>query len=428
VQRKSNWIDQLLKTKSNVFLNPDDENYIDADEMLTALTEEWGDPQEAAERRAQMEQMKSEKIRELQNRERADCLAQLSILRGAAFGYKGDKGSTAYQARMQKGMRIAKMLENNPTMEDKTVLRRREPFIYNRMDDACIFKNDYVVDEGNVYQIDKLNTKNMTVHGVRISKRKYGNAGLVEYDHGYEFSEQLNVTKRYGNREKTYLTNVPKEEVQYMGQITNEQFYEIPSEAVKEKYYYINQKTYDETVRFYHMDGALKIRHYKEYDRNHKEIRQLNPFNAHDKDKIISLINKKKYGFEEYGKEKRVEEILNYLPDIYRELAKTDKTIKSPLQIYLEKMEIDGISDFKKYMKEMPVKFPEEFGKDSLKAAQTIMQNTDNSTRQLLNKELVKEGCDSPNKTKKLFDAWLETAGLNKEKLKERVTFTGVAV
>jgi len=42
VQRKANWIDLLLKTKSNVFLNPNDESYIDADELLLALTEEWG--------------------------------------------------------------------------------------------------------------------------------------------------------------------------------------------------------------------------------------------------------------------------------------------------------------------------------------------------------------------------------------------------
>jgi hypothetical protein len=42
VQRKAGWIDQLLKTKSNVFVNPNDENYIDADELLLALTEEWG--------------------------------------------------------------------------------------------------------------------------------------------------------------------------------------------------------------------------------------------------------------------------------------------------------------------------------------------------------------------------------------------------
>jgi hypothetical protein len=56
-----------LKTKSNVFINPNDENYLDADELLLALTEEWGDSSKADERRKEMEKAKEEMLIEAQN-------------------------------------------------------------------------------------------------------------------------------------------------------------------------------------------------------------------------------------------------------------------------------------------------------------------------------------------------------------------------
>ena len=58
VQGKANWIDQLLKTKSNVFVNPDDDSFVDPDELMLALTEEWGDKDQATERRAEMNRKK----------------------------------------------------------------------------------------------------------------------------------------------------------------------------------------------------------------------------------------------------------------------------------------------------------------------------------------------------------------------------------
>jgi hypothetical protein len=82
VQRKANWIDQLLKTKSNVFINPNDANYLDADELLLALTEEWGDKTKADERRKEIERIKEEKLAEARNQQRKEQLASLSLLRG----------------------------------------------------------------------------------------------------------------------------------------------------------------------------------------------------------------------------------------------------------------------------------------------------------------------------------------------------------
>ena len=102
VQRKANWIDQLLKTKSNVFINPNDENYLDADELLLALTEEWGDTSKAEDRRKEMERVKEEKLIEAQDQKRKEQLASLSLQRGSLAAYRGDKGQLAYQNRLRK--------------------------------------------------------------------------------------------------------------------------------------------------------------------------------------------------------------------------------------------------------------------------------------------------------------------------------------
>jgi N12 class adenine-specific DNA methylase len=97
VQRKSGWIDLLLKTKSNVFVNPNDENYIDADELLLALTEEWGDKTKADERRKEMNRVKEEKLIDAQHQQQKGQLSSLSLLRGSLSVYSGDKGKSSYQ-------------------------------------------------------------------------------------------------------------------------------------------------------------------------------------------------------------------------------------------------------------------------------------------------------------------------------------------
>jgi superfamily II DNA or RNA helicase/predicted RNA methylase len=424
VQRKSNWIDQLLKTKSNVFLNPDDEHFVDAEEMLLALTEEWGDPEQAEERRKHMEQIKSEKMIEMQNQERKDCLTQLSLLRGAAYNYKGDKGSATYQARIQKGMRIAKMLENNPTFNDKTALQKKEPFIYDRSKDICIFKGDYAIYDDNVYEIDSLNIKKMTIHGERISERKRISFVHNNSDYDAEFSEQVNVTKKYSYENYIYLTNIPKEEKEHISSLTNKSFYDISSERFKEKYYQIHlENSEDKIPKFYIKENKLIISNDIVRNDDNKIIKPLNPFNEYDREQIIQMIERKKY---EWGDNRNdiVEKLYNIYPDIYTQAAKTDKTITDPIQKYIESMEISDIGDFKSNMKSLVKKYPVEFEKDSFKAANMIMQNLDDETKKALNGELVQAGCAGPEKMKKMFDTW---AGLSPE-MSKRVVFTGVSI
>ncbi|MDR2741201.1 MAG: hypothetical protein LBB98_03495, partial [Treponema sp.] len=119
VQRKANWIDQLLKTKSHVFVNPNDENFVDADELLLALTEEFGDTTQVAARREAMNRMKEQKLAEAQDAQRKELLAQLSLLRGSLKSFEGDKGSAQYQNRIKKINIVEKALLNNPAITEQ---------------------------------------------------------------------------------------------------------------------------------------------------------------------------------------------------------------------------------------------------------------------------------------------------------------------
>jgi hypothetical protein len=93
-----------------VFINPNDENYLDADELLLALTEEWGDASKAEERRKEMERVKEEKLIEAQNQKRKEQLAALSLQRGSLAAYRGDKGQMSYQNRLRKVVMLEKVI------------------------------------------------------------------------------------------------------------------------------------------------------------------------------------------------------------------------------------------------------------------------------------------------------------------------------
>jgi hypothetical protein len=83
-----------------------------------------------------------------------------------------------------------------------------------------------------------------------------------------------------------------------------------------------------------------------------------------------------------------------------------DNNKSKKLAEYLEKMEIGCIDDFKRYMKTLTRDFPGEFGKDSLKCANTIMEQVNDGIRRMIGISLKLHGCTDPEKTKNTFDKW----------------------
>jgi hypothetical protein len=57
-------------------------------------------------------------------------------------------------------------------------------------------------------------------------------------------------------------------------------------------------------------------------------------------------------------------------------------------------------------MKTLTRDFPGEFGGDSLKCANTIMEHTNDNIRQIIGTALKLHGCTDPEKIKKIFDKW----------------------
>jgi hypothetical protein len=230
VQRKANWIDQLLKTKSNVFINPNDENYLDADELLLALTEEWGDASKAEERRKEMERVKEEKLLEAQNQKRKEQLASLSLQRGSLAAYRGDKGQPSYQNRLRKIEMLEKSLLENPSFTEYVIVKTSVPFLYSRGRDMIIRKGDILISQGKPYEVTTLNFKRREFHARPIWEGEIEN---TPSDKNIVMS--VNALKK--ERASAYIPQPSWDEWKLLIAIHTEGFYSHPNKTLQEKYY-----------------------------------------------------------------------------------------------------------------------------------------------------------------------------------------------
>jgi superfamily II DNA/RNA helicase len=221
VQRKANWIDQLLKTKSHVFVNPNDENFVDADELLLALTEEWGDARGAEARREEMNRQKEQKLAEALDAQRKELLAQLPLLRGSLKSFEGDKGSAQYQNRVKKINIVEKALLNNPAITDqqKEIAKKDTPFLYSRDLDQAILKGDLFFSHGTPYEIVRLNFKKREFTGkpLREAKRTY-QSPYSPYAQGLNLNREISVVKMKSEYNFSYYPQPSREDRKRTGQ------------------------------------------------------------------------------------------------------------------------------------------------------------------------------------------------------------------
>lgn len=165
VQNKANWIDQLLRTKSNVFVNPNDDSFIDPDELLLALSESWGDTEKADERRAEMDKVKAGKIKNLNADKVHATLASLSLMRGSIRGFEGDKGTVQYQNRLRKLYNMEESLRNNPEFKNLELLADEPPeFIYDKTTRRVYKEGDVFMLVDGPYVAESFDHKKQTMY------------------------------------------------------------------------------------------------------------------------------------------------------------------------------------------------------------------------------------------------------------------------
>ena len=87
------------------------------------------------------------------------------------------------------------------------------------------------------------------------------------------------------------------------------------------------------------------------------------------------------------------------------------------VQEYLKGIEIKYFVDFKYQLKALPMMFPSEFGKDSVKAAHTIFQVLDFDTSVMVSRKLHSFGYSNEKELRKMLDHW---AGIESEKAIEK--------
>jgi tRNA G10 N-methylase Trm11 len=163
VQGKANWIDQLLKSKSKVFMNPNDDNYIDVDGLLLALTEEFGggDPGAAARLKAEITSKKEAATMQMHQKNVHDALTQLALMRSTVRSYEGDKGAPEFQARLRKISSLESSLQANPQFNHLDLISEKPPvFMYDKNNKRVVREGDnFVGADGTVYEVTGVDDK-----------------------------------------------------------------------------------------------------------------------------------------------------------------------------------------------------------------------------------------------------------------------------
>lgn len=156
VDGKANWIDQLLKTKSNVFTNPDAEGF-DMDDVMISLTEEFGDSAGADERKRLKAERAEQAARELHREKATKGLAQLATMRAALRKTTVEKGSKQYQARLQKIRNLEMSLQGNPEFNYPELLGDDPPdFLVDPKIGHAYKVGDLVVQDRGVFKIARI--------------------------------------------------------------------------------------------------------------------------------------------------------------------------------------------------------------------------------------------------------------------------------
>jgi hypothetical protein len=314
VQRKANWIDQLLRTKSNVFVNPNDENYVDAEELLLALTEEWGNAEQADERRKEIEHIKAKKEEEAKNHQRKNNLASLSLMRNSLCGFTGDTGSISYQNRIRKIAMLEKLLKDNPTFKEHNIIAKNIPFLYEKTTDSVIRNNDSLIRDGIQYVIVALNFK----------KQEF-TARPLNTPEGREIKDRIIRIYDFKDDDDSliHISQPGKEERSLIKVLHNKAFYQCSDIALKERYYVTHlhcaysQSEYKPVIFTINDEGGLLVKKLRYYYRSVMPEPCFNPYSEEDLKTIHTLSQLGIAYYDNSEREEYLTEIATCFPELY---------------------------------------------------------------------------------------------------------------
>jgi hypothetical protein len=392
VQKKADWIDQLLKTKSNVFTNPDSDSFIDPEEIMLALTEEWGGGK-AQERRAELERVKARKEQDAwQDKCRSD-LASLSLLRGAVTNYTGDKGRLPFQNRIRKIAAVEKLLLNNPAFKHPDLIESGEPFLYNRKEHIVIRKGDMLFQNGFQYTVKSLDFKKQEIVAEPLIKKRY----TYGYAHEY-FENEKRVAASDIKNDGAYFPQPSPSQRALLSSLHTLDFYRHDDTALKAACYQRHLQACrfnDLTVPVFSTDerGALCIENCRFVYRD-----PLNPFVPEDQRKILSALNKGL--FINNGEQTYMPLLKACLPRLYEAVSLKLELMRPPFE--------NTADNLKKNVVHF-TRFPAFNGKPVDALNHLISLSTPEEKQAILQK-LHSYGCTDPASTKQALSSWLQPA------------------
>ena len=304
VQRKAGWIDQLLRTTSQVFTNPNDERSIDADELQLALTQEWGDKEAFEKRKADMERQKQEKIRAAREAQMKGWLKSLSLSRGSLQSLAGKESTEEYRKRLAQVKAIETSIMSSPLFSHAGLMESHEPFLYNP-DSGTIFREgDIIITGSGRYVALALNHKKQELavkellsdeELSRRATRGYGSAKPAEKN--FKVSELRSDDNGYSyNRLVRHIGKACEQTKKSVQALGSGDFYALP-EGEKEKYYNTHidivsksSGRLDPVVFSVSGDGSLNLRTAKYHYPDEGGV--LNPFSEEGKAAIMAAMSK----------------------------------------------------------------------------------------------------------------------------------------
>ncbi|MDR3284270.1 MAG: N-6 DNA methylase, partial [Treponema sp.] len=164
VQGKANWIDQILKTKTNVFTNVNNGDNIDIEKLQIALTAEFGDKGKAQELEAEYNRKKEEKIREAQLKALKDDTASIIFMRNAKLDFTGNTNTVSYKAREERIKALERKIIANPLNSDSAYTKQEiigaaEKMLYFKDSDTIVRTGDLFIFNNKQHEVLDFNTK-----------------------------------------------------------------------------------------------------------------------------------------------------------------------------------------------------------------------------------------------------------------------------